>query len=119
MAIADKNVQPAVIIHIEKAATPSQVLCVRTEARRESPVLKICITKVVVERRSVSSKIGFDKVKIAIKVVIACRNAHASLRFAIRTQSASRFNGNVGKLSIFLVLIKSAWGGVIRHINVG
>src|SRR2546428_9153078 len=112
MAVADQNVQPAVVVHVEETAPPAEVLRMCARARRESCVFKRCAAKVVIERRSVSSKVGFDNVEITVKVVIACRNAHASLRLAIRAQSAARFNCNVHKLSIFLVLIKGAWSGV-------
>ncbi len=41
------------------------------------------------------------------------------LRFAVRTQRAPRFDRDVLKLSVLLVLIKRARGRIVRHINIG
>src|SRR5580692_9753924 len=65
MAIADQNVGPSVVVHVEEAAPPAQILRVLAEARLVSGVLKSCAAETVVERRRVAGKICFDQVEIA------------------------------------------------------
>src|SRR5213593_2088905 len=40
MAVADENVRPAVVVHIEEAAAPAEILRVRAEAGGKSGVLE-------------------------------------------------------------------------------
>src|ERR1017187_1608501 len=67
MAIADQNVRPAVVIHVEEATAPAQVLGVRAETRGESGVFKIGTALIVIERRRVAGEVGFDQVEIAVR----------------------------------------------------
>ena len=90
----------------------------RAESRRERGIFEIGAALIVVERRRVAGEVSFDEIEIAVQIVIRGRDTHTRLRLSIRTESASRFNRNILKLSILLVLVESARGRIVRHINV-
>src|SRR5262249_54404596 len=69
VAVAEKNVWPAVVIKIKKAAAPTQILGVLAEAGRKCCIFESGAAKVVIKRRRVSRKIRFYDVKIAVHVV--------------------------------------------------
>src|SRR5437660_1165721 len=119
VAVADEDVGPAVVIHIEEAATPAEKLCVAAEPAGERGVFKTGVADVVVEGRCVAGEIGFDDVEIAVEIVIGGGDAHAGLGLTVGAEGAASFHGNVDKFSIVLVLVKGAGGGVIGDVNVG
>ena len=119
MAVADQNIGPAVVVHIEESAAPAQELGVRSESRGEGGVFETRTALIVVQRRSIAGEIGFDDVEIAVHVIVCGRNAHAGLGLAIRTQRASCFDRDILELSVLLVVIKRAGGGIVGNINVG
>src|SRR3954468_6725211 len=105
MAVANQNVWPSIIVHIEKAAAPAKKLRVTPKTSGEGGVLKRCAAHVVVERRRIAGEIGFNDVKVAVQIVVCRADAHAGLRLAVGAERASRLDGNVHEFSIFLVLI--------------
>ena len=116
--IADQDVGPAVVIKIKKAAAPSKILRMFAQAAVKGGVLKCGASQIVIEGRSIASKIRFDNVKIAVKIVIGGRYAHSSLRFAIGTERTASFHRDVGKFSVFTILIESAGRGIVGDVNV-
>src|SRR5260370_2144434 len=118
VAVADENVGLAVVVHVEKAATPAEVLSVPAEAGLKSGIFKIRAAEVAVQRRSVAGKIRFDEIEIAVEIVIGGGDAHAGLGLAIGTESAAGFDGDVRKGAIFLVLIERAGGGIVSDRDV-
>src|SRR5258708_6413061 len=119
VAVADENVGPAVVVHVEKAATPAKVLSVPAEAGLKSGIFKIRAAEVAVQRRSVAGKIRFDEIEIAVEIVIGGGDAHASLGLAIGTEGAASFDGDVREGAVFLVLIESAGGGIVSDMTFG
>ena len=119
MTVADQDVGPAVIVHIEKAYPPAQKLRVRAQACGERGVLEICSALIVVERGRIAGEVRLDQIQIAIHVIICSRDTHAGLRFTIGAQRAAGFDGDVLELAVLLVLVEGAGGGVIGNVNVG
>src|SRR5678815_975449 len=91
----------------------------RSETRGKSRVLKISAAQVVVERGRVSRKISFYEIKVAVQIVVGCRDPHACLRLAIGTERATSLDRDVHEFSVFLVLVKSAGSGIVSHVDVG
>src|SRR6267378_811085 len=118
VAIADKNVGPTVVVHVEKAAAPAEILGVLAEASLESGVLKICIAKIAIKRGRVTGKIRFDEIEVAVEIVIGGGDAHAGLGLAIGAESAAGFHGDVGEGAVFFILIEGAGGGIVGDVNV-
>src|SRR5260370_4438187 len=73
VAVADENVGPAVVVHVEKAATPAKGLSVPAEAGLKSGIFKIPAAEVAVERRRCAGKIRFDAIEIAVEGEIGGR----------------------------------------------
>src|SRR6185312_8202092 len=116
--VTQQDVGPAVVIHIEETAAPAQVLGVQAESRGKSCVFEIRIPTVTVKRRSIAGEIGFDDVEVSVEVVVGGRNAHPGLWFSVRAQNTSGFDAYIFELSVLLVLIESAGGGIVGHIDV-
>src|SRR5579864_1800205 len=118
MTVTNENVRPSIVVHVEEAAAPTQELRGRSQTCGKSGVLKTCAALVVVERRRVPSEVSFNNVEIAVQIIIGGRYAHARLRLAVRAERASRFDGNVLKFSVLLILVKSAGRGIVGNINI-
>ena len=119
VAVADQNVGPAVVVEIEEAAAPAEKLRVRAEAGGEGGVFEGAAAEIVIERRSVAGEIGFHEVEIAIEIIIGGGNAHARLRFAVGTEGAAGFDGDVLESSVLLVVVERAGGGIVGDIDIG
>src|ERR1700716_1360489 len=91
MPIANQNVRPPIIIHIEESATPAQKLRVTPEPSGERRILERSAADVVVERRRIPSEIRFDDIEVSVKIVIGGRDAHSGLRLAIGAERATGF----------------------------
>ena len=90
VAVRHQNVEPAIIVHIEKADAPTQQPRVDADAARVGAIFKCSVAQIRVERIGIAGEIGFYYVQIAVAIVIANGNAHAGLRLAFRRQSARR-----------------------------
>src|SRR5215471_16205361 len=119
MAVADQDVGPAVVVHVEKPASPPEILGMESQTGGESCVLEVGSALIVIERRRISCEICFYDVEVAIEIVVGCRDAHAGLRLAVGTQGAAGFKCDVLKLSVLLVLIKRASGRGVGAVDVG
>src|SRR6202140_4125805 len=119
VAIANQDVGPAVVIEVEKSAAPSQILRVHAQSTGESCVVEIGSAAIVVKRRRVSGEVSFHDVEIAVEIVIAGGDAHASLGLAVGAQGATRLDGNVFELSVLLILVEGAGSRVVGYVNVG
>ena len=85
MSIADQDVGPAIIVHIEKAAAPAEILSVRPQPRGKRRILKIPIAAIVVERWRIAGEISLHNIQVPVQIVIRGGNAHAGLGLAIGT----------------------------------
>src|SRR5207253_7423359 len=70
VSVADENVGPAIIVHVKKAAAPSQVLRVHSQASGKSGIFKIPAPAIVVERGSIPGEVGLNNVQIAVKIIV-------------------------------------------------
>src|SRR5205807_6815443 len=89
VAIADQDVGPAIVIHVEETAAPAEVLSVGAKAGGEGCVFETGAAEIVIERGSVSGEVGFDEIEVAIEIVVGGGDTHAGLRLSIGTKSAS------------------------------
>src|ERR1700733_14918678 len=119
MAVADQNVRPTIVIHIEEAASPTQKLRVCPETGGEGRVFETGSSLVMIERRSISGEIRFHNIEIAVHVVVGRRYTHSRLRLAVRTERASRFDRNIFELAVLLVLVQGARGEIIGDVDIG
>src|SRR5216684_6417043 len=119
VAVANENVGPAVVVEIEKAAAPAEILGVFAEAGLVGGIFEIGATEIAVERRSVAGEIGFDEIEIAIEIVIGGRDAHAGLGLAVGAEGTAGFEGDVGEGAVLFILIEGAGGGIVGDVDVG
>src|SRR2546425_7120298 len=76
VAVANENVGPAIVVHVEKAAAPAEILRVRAESGGGSGVLEIGGAEVAVEGGRVAGGIRLDDVEIAVEGGIRSGDAH-------------------------------------------
>ena len=119
VAVADENIRPAVVIHVEKPATPAQILSVRAQARGKGRIFKTAVAEVVVERGRVAGEVRFYDVQVPVHIVVGRRYSHAGLRLAIGAERATGFHGDVHELAVLLVLVEGAGRGIVGYIDVG
>src|SRR6266513_312543 len=65
-----QDVRPAVIIVINEAATPSNVLVVDADPRGECNITKGSVAVVVIEVARVVGEVGFENIKPSVAVII-------------------------------------------------
>ena len=118
VAVANQDVGPAVVVEVEKAAAPAEILRVLAEAALKRGVLEIRAAQIAVERRSIAGKIRFDEIEIAVEIVIGGGDAHAGLWLAVGAERAAGFDGDVGEGAVLFVLIERAGGGIVGDVNV-
>ena len=85
VAVADEDVRPAIVVKIEKAAAPAEILRVFAEAGLERGVFKYSGPEIVIERWRIACEICFDDVEVAVHVIVGGGNAHAGLWLAVGT----------------------------------
>src|SRR5205823_5286011 len=59
VAVANQNVGPAVVIHVEKPATPAQIAGVQSQAAFKGVIFEISVTPVAVQRMRITGEISF------------------------------------------------------------
>src|ERR1700727_1126658 len=82
VAVTNENVGPAVIVEIEEAATPAQILRVRAQPCSKGVVFETSSSQIVIERWSVAGEVGLDQVEVAVKIKVSGGDAHARRRLA-------------------------------------
>src|SRR4051794_33884272 len=70
MPVADQDVGPAIVIHIEEPASPTKVLRMQAEAGGEGCVLKVGSPLIVIERGCVPCEIRLHHVEVAVTIVV-------------------------------------------------
>src|SRR6516162_903018 len=118
VTVANQDVRPAIIVHVEEAASPAEELCVSTKSRGKGRVFETSSANIVIKRRRISREVRLHDIEIAIHVIVGSGNSHAGLRLAIWAESASGFDRDVFELAVLLVVIERAGGGVVRDIDV-
>ena len=119
MAVADQNVCPPVVVHVEESAAPSQILRVRAQPRSEGRIFESRSAQIMIKRRRVAGEVGFHDVEIAVEIVVRGRNPHTSLRLAVGAERASRLNRDILEFSVLLILVERAGGRIVGDINIG
>src|SRR5437868_11058902 len=118
MPVANQDVRPAIVIHVKKSATPAKELGVRSQTRSKGRVLEAGAALVTIERRRIAGEVCFHDVEVAVHIVISSRNPHPRLRLAVGAERATRFNRDILKFAVLLVLIKRARGRIICYVDI-
>src|SRR2546430_17095855 len=119
MSIDLQNVGPAIIVEINEAATPGNVLIGDTDARRERDVAEGAFAVVVIEIACVVGEVGLENVKPSVAVIIGDRDTHSGLFVAVLTVRAAGDHRDIGKRAVVVVVVEDAGFGVHGDINIG
>src|SRR5438045_3345170 len=114
-----QDVRPAVIIVINEAATPSNVLVVDADSRGECNVTKGSVAVVVIEVARVVGEVGLENIKPSVAVIIGDGNAHSGLFVAILAVGAAGDHRDIGESAVVVVVEEDAGLGIHGDINIG
>ena len=118
MSVDLQQVLPAIIVVVDKSASPGHILLVYAEPGGESHIAEGPIAVVVVEVRGIVGEVCLEDIEPTITVVVCDSDAHARLLVPAIAVCAARTHGNIGESSIVIVLKKNAWLGVNGDIDV-
>src|SRR5260221_4863504 len=119
MAVGHEYIRPAVVVEIEKAYSPSEILRVHAQPGLVDRVIKSAVAVVMVQIRSLVGVVCLDDVEPAVAVVVADSHAHPALRRSVLIDRATDLGADLFERPIVIVVVETAWNGVARYINVG
>src|SRR4029077_14417223 len=108
VAIDLNDVGPAVIVVIDEAAAPRDILIVDANPGGKGSVAEGSIAVVVIEVAGVVGEVCFENVEPAIAVVVGHAHAHAGLLVAILAVGDAGDDGLVGKGAVVIVAEQDA-----------
>ncbi len=106
MTVANEDIEPAVIVEIQKAYAPTEEARILAEAGLIRLIVEGHVSEVPVEAGGVAREVRFHEIKLAVAIVIAGGNTHAGLRLPVRTVGDARFDRDIGKRTVVVVLVK-------------
>src|SRR5580704_178261 len=113
-----KDVLPAIVVIVNKPASPCDIAVVDSNAGSERNVGESSITIVVVQVAGVVSKVGFEDVEPAVAVVVGDGDAHSGLLMAAIAVGATGHYSDIGESAIMIVLEENARLRVDSNINI-
>ena len=87
VAVDEEQVQPAIVVEVQKAAAPADEAGVLAQAGFDRGVLKFPFTSVAIQSFQLIRKVGTKNRGSPLPKVIACRHPHAGECFAALVQS--------------------------------
>src|SRR6266571_6309417 len=118
VAVHLEDVNPPVVVEVDKAATPAKKAGVHSDTPPKCDLFKSAFARVLVEVGGVAGKVGFEYIEPAVPVIVSGGNAHSRLRLAVLTVSAPGLNTHVGKGAVVVVAIQGAGIGVVGDVDV-
>jgi hypothetical protein len=118
MSVDEKEIEPAVVVEIDKADAPAEPPRVEADAAGKRTILTGALAGVGVERRGVAGEVRLEDVERAVAIVVADRDAHSRLRLSILAVGAAGGNADVGERAIAVVVVQRAWIGIVCHVQV-
>ena len=77
VAIDEQDVPPAIVIHVQKYATPAHEARVHAQAERDGRIVKVAVSAIGVEGGSLVGEVGPEDVRRTVPVEVAGGHAHA------------------------------------------
>jgi hypothetical protein len=105
MSVHEKEIEPAIVVQIEKTHTPPKPTGVNADAARKRAILTQAVAGVRIQRRCVAREIGLEDVHRAVAIVVSDRDAHPGLRFAVLAVCAPGGRADVSECSIVIVAV--------------
>src|SRR5580704_11505672 len=118
VAVNLEKILPAIIVVIEEAAAPRDVLIVDANSGGKRNIVESAVSIVVVEVASVVGKVCFENVEPAVAVVIGHAYAHSGLLVAILAIGAAGDHSYIRKCTVVIVVKKNARLRIDGYINI-
>src|SRR5206468_11777896 len=113
-----KDVLPAIIVIINKRASPCDIAVVDSNTGSERNVRESPIAIVVVQVAGVVSEVGFENVEPAVAVVVGDSDTHPGLLMAAIAVGATSHYSDISESAVMIVLEENAWLRVYSNINI-
>src|SRR5260370_25869400 len=85
-----QDVDPAVVVVVEKQSAPSEVISQASQAGVENAIGERAVAFVAIGIGAVIGKVGLQNVQVAVVVIIGRSHTHARLRLAVFVERGSR-----------------------------
>ena len=102
------DVAPSVIVIVDKAAAPRDIVVVDSNAGIEREIAEGSVAVVVVKVAGIVRKVGLEDVEPTIAVVVGHADAHAGLLVPVIVVSASGHDRDIGEGTVVVVLKQHA-----------
>src|SRR5215472_1457606 len=99
----------AIVVEIDHPRSPTDVARIHCDLRGPRHVIEVSLAVVVIEAVGVIGKMGLEKINMAVEVVVADTDSHASLLHAVVTQRHSAEHAFLPKRSVMVVHEQQAW----------
>src|SRR5208282_3879090 len=113
-----EKVLPAIVVVVEKAAAPGDVLVVNANSGGKGNIVECSIRVVVVEIAGVIGKIRFENVEPAVTVVVGHSHTHSGLLMAILAIGATCDHGDIRERAVVIVVEEDARLRIDGDINI-
>src|ERR1700730_10995867 len=109
MAVGYEEVQPAVVIHVKKSSSPSNVGIARlADAGRPAHVVEALLSQIAIQRVGLFCEMGHKITKASAMVVIAQIDAHGAQFHAVAAERHTSEHADVGERAVLIVVIQIA-----------
>src|ERR1700722_4241037 len=109
----------AVVIKVHDTGTPTNIVSFNSEMRGVRNVVKIALAVVVIENVGIVGEIRFEKVEMAVKIVVAHADAHASLLHSVLVDGDAARHAFFTKGAIMIVLEEETRRRLAGEVEIG
>src|SRR5215469_14578630 len=106
MTVGHEDVRPAVVVEIHESDSPAEEPRIPPETRLIGHIFESKVALVAIERRGIAREVGLHDVKLAVAIVIGCRDSHAGLWFSVGAVGYACLDSDIGERAVVIILIK-------------
>ena len=113
-----QNVEPAVVVDIQKPAAPAEQPGIGHEPGGLGVVLKQALAVVVVKVGQIVRKVCLENIQKSVAIVVSGRNPHARLISTVAAGGNTGFQPTFGKCAVPVVPKQETHLAVIGHVDI-
>src|SRR6266581_4930631 len=120
VAVGDENVEPGVIVHVEKSGAPADVgIAGLTYSRCPTDIVETLRTGVAIEGIGLLLEVRDEEAEAAAVVVITPIDAHVAELHAFAAESHAGEHAHVGEGAVVIVMVEIVGDGVVSDEEIG
>ncbi len=120
MAVGDENVEPGVIVHVEKSGAPADVgIAGLTYSGCPTDIVETLRTHVAIEGVGLLLEVRDEEAEAAAVVVITPIDAHVAELHAFAAEGYTGEHAHVGEGAVVIVMVEIVGDGVVSDEEIG